>query len=682
MTEALLEPTEWVAHVCVSSGLAHLDRPFDYLVPDDMAGRVRPGVRVRVRLAGRLLDGVVLTLDHERQAGVALKPLERLVSEQIVTTEQQLDLARLVADRWAGTLDEVLRWCVPARHAATEKAEPRAWPQVDTGPATHTAGALRALEDGLHFLDLIAQGGRPRAHWRVAPVSGPGDADRLGDWRAGVVQAVGAALVSGRGALCCLPTVDQAEELAALLTDSLGAGTVAVLHADQPAATRWRNYLAVIRGRARVVVGTRSAVLAPLADPGLIVVWDEGSDLHDEPRAPYPNTRDVAALRAQSQHCALLLAGYACSPRVAGWLDAGWLAGIQTPLPLLRATTARVRAPGDSDLALERDPLARSVRLPDLAMTTITRGLLSGPVLVAVPRAGDLIRPCCGNCRAPIACPRCNGPVRGRRQPGGRTQLTCTWCGHELADWHCAQCGSTTVRSGVVGSATTAAELGRSFPDVTVIDSSGDHIRRTVGDEPALVVATPGAEPVADSGYSAAVILDAVQALARPGLDAVAQTLDHWFRIAALVRSQSDDGRIVVVGPPADRAVQALIRSDPVGWARGELAERAEAGFPPAAFAALVDGAQAAVKAAAQRLAAELKDAELEEKGLAGEVSVLGPVIWESTAPGAPDCRLIVRCPTRLGRQVTAALRHLRSAHSMSKESGPLRVRINPTGQL
>ncbi|MBD4655471.1 primosomal protein N', partial [Xanthomonas citri pv. citri] len=125
-----------------------------------------------------------------------------------------------------------------------------------------------------------------------------------------------------------------------------GAGTVAVLHADQPASTRWRHYLAVIRGTAKVVVGTRSAVMAPMADLGLIAVWDEGSDLHDEPRAPYPNTRDVAALRAQIDHCALLLASYSCSVRSASWLGSGWLVGIGADRPTMRAVCAPVRIPG------------------------------------------------------------------------------------------------------------------------------------------------------------------------------------------------------------------------------------------------------------------------------------------------------------------------------------------------
>ncbi|MCI1749395.1 MAG: primosomal protein N' [Acidipropionibacterium sp.] len=483
------------------------------------------------------------------------------------------------------------------------------------------------------------------------------------------------------------PPVAQAEELATALAEPFGAGTVALLHADQSAADRWRNYLGVVRGQATIVVGTRSAVLAPLSHLGVILVWDESSNLHDEPRAPYPNTRDVAALRAQTDHCALLLAGHSCSPRVAGWLSAGWLAGVQTPREQLRALCARVRAPGDSDIALQRDPLANRVRLPDLVMQTISSGLISGPVLVSVPRPGNLVRPCCAACRRPISCPRCHGPVKGRRLAGGSTELECSWCGHLIEGWSCANCGGTVVRSGVVGASTTAAELGRAFPSVLVVDSSADHIRTTVGDEPALVVATPGAEPRAPSGYAAAILLDAGQALARPGLDAVCQVLDHWFRVAALVRSGVEGGQLVIVGPPEDRAVQAVIRNDPVAWAGVEMAERAEAGFPPAAFAALIDGSAAAVGGADERLRGDLTDAGLEVGMAPGQVSVLGPVESGPVETGGPrasasQARLMIRADLGLSAQLVPMLRHLRSAHSLRGEGGPLRVRINPVGQL
>jgi primosomal protein N' (replication factor Y) len=243
------------------------------------------------------------------------------------------------------------------------------------------------------------------------------------------------------------------------------------------------------------------------------------------------------------------------------------------------------------------------------------------------------------------------------------------------------------VRSGVVGASTTAAELGRAFPSVLVVDSSADHIRTTVGDEPALVVATPGAEPRAPSGYAAAILLDAGQALARPGLDAVCQVLDHWFRVAALVRSGVEGGQLVIVGPPEDRAVQAVIRNDPVAWAGVEMAERAEAGFPPAAFAALIDGSAAAVGGADERLRGDLTDAGLEVGMAPGQVSVLGPVESGPVETGGPrasasQARLMIRADLGLSAQLVPMLRHLRSAHSLRGEGGPLRVRINPVGQL
>ena len=164
MTAPLLETTSWIAHVAVSSGLAHLDRPFDYLIPDDLVDRVQVGVRVRVKLAGRLCDGVVVAVDHEQQPGVTLAPVEKLVSDQVVATPDQLNFARHVADHWAGTLDEVLRWAIPTRHATTETANPPPWP---TPMTTMPSGTLTALDRGRRFLALLKAGERPRAHWRV-----------------------------------------------------------------------------------------------------------------------------------------------------------------------------------------------------------------------------------------------------------------------------------------------------------------------------------------------------------------------------------------------------------------------------------------------------------------------------------------------------------------------------------
>ncbi len=136
-----------VARVVVDVPLAHLDRPFDYAVPDDLgdgaAGGVVAGCRVRVRFAGRLVDGVVLEVGTTTEHTGKLAPLAKLVSSEPVLTPEVAELARVVADRYAGTLTDVLRLALPPRRGAPENAR---WP---TRPRRRAArpGRLRPLPD-------------------------------------------------------------------------------------------------------------------------------------------------------------------------------------------------------------------------------------------------------------------------------------------------------------------------------------------------------------------------------------------------------------------------------------------------------------------------------------------------------------------------------------------------------
>ena len=123
-----------VARVAVDISLPHLDRPFDYLVPDLMAESAVPGCQVRVRFAGQLTGGFLL----ERRAGTdhqgKLGYLERVVSPEPVLTPEIAGLARAVADRYGGTLADVLRLAIPPRHAAASRS--RAGGSETDRPAT------------------------------------------------------------------------------------------------------------------------------------------------------------------------------------------------------------------------------------------------------------------------------------------------------------------------------------------------------------------------------------------------------------------------------------------------------------------------------------------------------------------------------------------------------------------
>src|SRR4051794_37037730 len=129
-------------------------------------------------------------------------------------------------------------------------------------------------------------------------------------------------------------------------------------------------------------------------------------------------------------------------------------------------------------------------------------------------------------------------------------------CGRSAADYRCPECSGTRMRAAVVGARRTAEELGRAFPRVLVRTSGGDH----VPDKPALIVSTPGAEPVAEGGYSAALLLDTWLLLARPDLRAPEEAVRRWFNAAALVRPGRNGGAVIVMGEPSATPLQAVVR--------------------------------------------------------------------------------------------------------------------------
>ncbi|WIY83905.1 primosomal protein N' [Propionimicrobium sp. PCR01-08-3] len=654
-----------IARVAVDIPLAHLDRLFDYSIPDALADDVAPGVRVRVRFAGKLRDGYVVELTEHSEVTGKLAALSKVVSATPVLTTEQITLIRAAADHYAGCFADVVRLAVPPRHAATENAEQREWPVPKTDEVPG-AGML-GYPDAETFLQALENRQPVRAYWQVAPRFAT-DAAGRDDWTRGFIQAAVHTLRAGRGVIIVVPDHRDLVHVRDALGEVIGLGAIAELHSELGTAARYRNYLAILRGQAKVVVGTRPAVYAPVANLGLICLWDDGDDLHAEPHAPYPHARDVAALRAGSEQTALLFAGHGRSAEIQNWCRRGWLHAVEMPAGQLRRASAAVHAAADSDLAVERDPQGSRSRLPRLAFETIRRGLVTGPVLVQVPRAGYLPVLACQSCRTPVRCPACQGPVRLRHSATGR-QLDCTWCGRIITDWRCPVCGSAELRAPVIGSGRTAEELGRAFPGVLVRESSGDRVIDEVGVQPALVISTPGAEPPAEQGYAAAVLLDATRLLERPDLRAGEEAVRRWMNAVALVRPAAEDGTVCIVGPSGVRAVQALVRLDAAQHAEMELADRVEAGYPPAVRFITVEGPAAAIDEFVQLLGPE------PAADLLGPVELGGTLALGQTEPA---WRLSLRVPLREGAELTAKVKAALAGRTARKMAGALRVRVDP----
>jgi primosomal protein N' (replication factor Y) len=680
-----------VARVAVDVSLAHLDRPFDYLVPERLDADAVPGCRVRVRFAGRLTGGYLLRRaeESEHQGGLAF--LERVVSPEPVLTAEIAGLARAVADRYGGTLADVLRLAIPPRHAKVESAawasgggaapggrtpdsdgparsgdgDGPAWP---ARPGFPEPGPWARYPAGPSFLAALAAGRAPRAAWSALP--GP-------HWPEEIAVAAATAAAAGSGALIVVPDAKDLGQVDAALAGVLGPGQHVCLAAGLGPAERYRRWLAIARGQVRVAAGTRSTMFAPVADLGLVVIWDDGDDLHAEPRAPYPHVREVLALRAHRRGAAALLGGFARTAEVTQLVAGGWAAALAAGRDTVRRYAPRIAAAGD-DAELARDEAARSARMPGLALRAARDALASGPVLFQVPRRGYVVAVACEACGARPRCPRCGGPLS---LPAAGSAAVCGWCG-QAADPRCPDCGQARLRALVVGARRTAEELGRAFPAAPVRTSGGAEVVAEVDGAPAVVVATPGAEPRAAGGYAAAILLDGWALLGRASLRAAEEALRRWLNAAALVRPGPDGGRVVVVADGALAPVQALVRWDPVTHAERELAERAELRFPPAVRVASLTGAQDAVR---EVLAAAVLPAGAE---------VLGPVPTAGGAgrprPGEPgsdgreppeSVRVLVRVDRPEGTALAVALHAAQAFRSARKDAGPVRLQLDP-GEL
>jgi primosomal protein N' (replication factor Y) len=648
-----------VARVLVDVPLAHLDRPFDYLVPAKLHDLVVPGSRVKVRFAGQDVDGFVVERVAESDHAGRLASLRRAVSAEPVLTPDVASLVGAVAERYAGTRSDVLRLAVPPRHATTEKKATRPTPAAAAPDVEAAAARWGRYDGGAALVEALRAGKSPRAVWTALPGE---------EWAVALAAAAALTHASGRGAVLCVPDQRDLARLDAALTAVLGAGQHVVLTAEAGPSERYRSFLAVSRGEVRVVAGTRAAAFAPVRDLGLVAVWDDGDDLFAEPRAPYPHTREVLLLRAHDTGCAALVGGTARSVESTALVASGWATDVRGSREEVRRRAPVVHVTGETDRELERDPAARSARLPSSAYTAIRTALEQGPVLVQTPRAGYAESLVCERCREPARCRRCAGPLH---LPSPHLAPTCRWCGVAEPEWSCTACGGQGLRAPVLGDRRTAEELGRAFPRVPVRRSSGERVLDEVDAKPAIVVATPGAEPRAAGGYAAVVLLDTWLMLARADLRTTEESVRRWFNAATLARPAAEGGQVVVVGDPAHPALQALVRWDPAGFAEREAEERRSAHLPPASRLAVLSGSEEAVEAAVAELA------------LPAGAELLGPVPDlpagpPSTAPDEePRARVVVRVPRRSGHALSRALKEMQGVRAARKLPA-VRVQVDP----
>ena len=621
-----------IARVLLDSPLPQLDRLFDYALPAEL-GEVPLGVRVRVplRTAGRVIDGYVVEIDTEDDADRPLSEVESIVSPVPVLPERLHALARRVADRAAGSASDVLRLVIPKRQVRVEKA----W-TADTPPVIPDAGALEiaaetvARYDGLDA--VLDEGGR------AAVEAIPQLVGDVQGWAHLLAASAAHMLAAGKSSILVVPDHRDLDRLLAALATLVPDEAVVRHDSRQTNPERYRSFLRTLEDAPCIVVGNRSAVYAPVV-AGLVAIWDDGDPLLGEPLAPYVNARDAALVRRELEGSALLFAGHTRTTDVERLVVLGWLQEVTAT----RRVLPRVVLSTPQEM---EQPTAQ--RMPSSAFLAARNAAAEGPVLVQVSRPGFSPSLVCAECRAPARCPHCGGPLGARHR--GAVPV-CGWCGRGASAWTCPTCSSTKLRLASSGSERTADELGRAFPGVRVIVADSGHPVERVDARPALVVATRGAEPLAEGGYRAVVLLDGPRMLQAPDLRIAESCLRWWSNAAALAAPGASIHLVGVNGA----AAKALATWSQAAHARSELESRAPLHMPPTTRVALVQGS---VPAVGHALAA------LTDLALPAD-AVLGPVPVDSDDI-PPRVRALVRFEYGAGAKVATALRAAVVAEAVS----------------
>ena len=602
--------------------LPHLDRPFDYAVPARWPTRRSPAPGCGCASPAGWSTASSSSGGAGRPSTRDAAPAARGSSsaEPVLTPEVAARSRGRSPTATPARWPTCCGWPCPPRHAAAE-ARPSPPSRSPPLPARPRPRCVVRVHRRRAALGALAGGRRRAAVWTALP--GP-------DWPRRAGRRWCAAALRRRARRARRRARRPRRRPGRRGADRglrPGAGTSSCT-ADLGPAERYRALpRGPPRGRSASCVGTRAAMFAPVRDLGLAVrLGRRRRPARRAARALPARPRGAARCGPAAQGPRCSSAGSRARPRPPGWLRSGWAPRDRRPGDARSGAPLRSGRAGD-DAELARDPAARSgpaaARL-GLAHARDRRCRRPGAGAGAAPRlpAGAGLR------RAAATPARCAHLRRARcGSPAPVAAPRCRWCGRP-PDLALPDCGASRFRATVGRRSSHRRGAGPGLPRGPRCAPRPRAARCWLDvspARPALVVATPGAEPVADGGYAAALLLDGWALLGRAG---PAGGRGGAAPLARRGRARPPGGGRRRRGAARRRATRRRCRrwsaGTPPGFADRELAERAAVGLPPAARVAELVGSSADV--------ADL----LARTNLPAAAHVLGPVPWSEPASARP----------------------------------------------
>jgi primosomal protein N' (replication factor Y) (superfamily II helicase) len=527
-------------------------RPFTYDVPEG----VGKGAVVSVRVGSSRVRGVVVATGDAAPPGVEVAPVAGVLGE---LPPALVDLALWLAEYYGSTPARALELVAP--RTRTRRGERRQAPPGLAGepaPGRLTPEQAAAVEAIVASLD--AGGGRYLLHG----ATGSGKTEVY-------LQACAAVLGGGLGAIVLVPEIALTPQAVGRFRARFGE-RVAVLHSGLTDAGRRDERERIASGEARIVVGARSAVFAPVRGLGLICVDEEHDASYKQESDPRYDARTVAAKRA-SLEGAVAVFGSA-TPRPESWaaLERLELGGRLTGrLPPVRVVDLR----REQGYPLSAPLLAELRKVADGG----------GKAILLLNRRGLVPALHCRTCGVSRRCPNCDVALVLHR--GG--DLRCHHCGHaEPAPELCPECGSAELARLGAGTQRLERELAARLPELELIRldadtrDAGAALERFAACDRAVLL---GTQMVAKGhhfeGVALAAVVDADTGLALPDFRAEERTFQLLTQLAG--RSGRDGpGRVLIqTFQPDSRPVELAARHDVARFLAGELERRKALGYPP-----------------------------------------------------------------------------------------------------
>jgi primosomal protein N' (replication factor Y) (superfamily II helicase) len=535
-----------------------LAREFTYEVPDD----VRPGAVVEVTFGNARRRGVVTGVDVTPPAGVTAVPVDRVLEE---LPARLVELALWLAEYYGSTPARALELVAPLRRARRKEQAPPAERQSLAGeaPPERLSDAQQAALSRVTAA-LDAGGG----HFLLHGATGSGKTEVY-------LRDAAAALERGLGTIVLVPEIALAPQTVGRFRARFG-DSVAILHSGLTDAERRDERERIASGEARVVVGARSAIFAPMHYVGLICVDEEHDPSYKQESDPRYDARTVAAKRAALEG-AVALYGSA-TPRPESWerlerLELGERLGAK--LPPVRVVDLRREAgyPLSAPLLAELGKLAEN----------------GGKAILLLNRRGVAPALHCRACGTTFRCPDCDVALVLHRDE----RLHCHHCGHvEPRPEECPACRSVELARIGAGTQRLERELATKVPELELIRLDADTashpeelaaaLQRFRDAERAVLL---GTQMVAKGhhfeGVALAAVVDADTGLGLPDFRAEERTFQLVTQLAG--RSGRDaPGRVLVqTFQPDARPIALAANHDVPGFLADELARRSELGYPP-----------------------------------------------------------------------------------------------------